>query len=458
MSTELNVEAAQAVDAVNAATINIEWGSLLTSSNLIFFAPILACLFYGFMNRRGERSRVVESLPSVAISLGILGTFSGIFIGLMGFNEKEISNSIPQLLGGMKTAFATSLLGMATSIVLKIVYSWQDDNSLITSDDPIKSLQQIEAAVVSCFKSDEEYSLVSQVKLIRQELIDSRRETKVAFKEFADHFSKMASESLVSELQQVVDKFNVMLNDLVSESFKELSESTIRLNEWQQEYKITIEKNQAHLNETLQHIDELRKVFEEAVARLHELDSTFESIDESLTAISTSGTELDEHSKALARQNALLEESIRAVRDVGEKANTVLPEFVQKMISISELITTMHKDTDRFVEDTTRKLESGVKEITATLVGQSQDLQSTTREFVEKTTEELKADFDHLSKATLAHMQGIEKALEEELTKSLNSLAGAMTSLSRQFVSDYTPLTEKLRAVISIAETTDVSS
>jgi chromosome segregation ATPase len=438
--------------------VDIAWASLLTNSNLIFFVPILFCLAFGLAKGKGERSRLINSLPSVAVSLGILGTFSGIFIGLMGFNEKAIAESIPQLLGGMKTAFATSLLGMATSIVLKLSFSWHDDRNPVGSDDPIKSLQQIESAIVSCFKSDEEYSLVSQVKLIRQELIDSRRETKEAFREFADHFSKMASESLVTQLQQVVDKFNVMLNDLVSESFKELTDSTIRLNEWQQEYKTTIEQNQTHLNETLENIGELRRTFTEVASRLHELDSTFESIDESLTAISTSGTELDEHSKALSSQNLLLEESIKAIREHGEKANSVLPEFVQHLADISKSVTELHINTNQFVEKTTKQIEAGVNDVISIFVSQSEVLQGTTREFVEKTTEELKADFDHLSKSTKDHMQGLEKALEEELTNSLNSLAGAMTALSRQFVSDYTPLTEKLREVIAIAENIHVSN
>jgi SMC interacting uncharacterized protein involved in chromosome segregation len=430
--------------------------SLLTPANLLFFVPIGFCLVWGLAKGGGERSRIVTSLPSMAISLGILGTFTGIFFGLMGFQEDNISESIPALLGGMKTAFATSLLGMAVSIALKAYYHYQDDQKPQGSEDPIKSLQKIEAAIVSCFKSDEEYSLVSQVKLIRQELIDSRRETKQAFKEFADHFSKMASESLVSELQQVVDKFNAMLNDLVSESFKELSDSTIRLNEWQQEYKSIIDKNQTQLHETLTQIDQLRQTYSEIANRLDHLDSTFESIDLSLTAISTSGIELDEHSKALASQNSLLEESIKAIRDVGREAAEVIPKISEKMDGIVSDIGSLQIKTNEFVRDVTKQLEAGVKEVSDTLASQAEALQETTANFVRETTDELKADYSLLAKSIQEHVEAVEKSLEEELTKSLNSLAGAMTALSNQFVSDYTPLTERLREVISMAENGNV--
>ncbi|QJB56561.1 hypothetical protein [Pseudodesulfovibrio sp. zrk46] len=436
--------------------MNIEWASLLTEANMFFFVPIAVCLGLGLVKGGGERSRFTSSLPGVAISLGILGTFTGIFIGLLGFQESDISGSIPRLLGGMKTAFATSLLGMATSIVLKGYYAIRDDRKPQGSDDPIKSLQKIESAIVSCFRSDEEYSLVSQVKLIRQELIDSRRETKAAFQDFAEQFSKMASESLISELQQVVDKFNVMLNELVSESFKELSDSTIRLNEWQQEYKTIIDKNQGQLRETLTQVEELRRTFSEIASRLGELDSSFESIDLSLTAISTSGSELDEHSKALSSQNLLLEESIKSIRDVGREASQVVPTISEKMNTIITDIGSLQLKTNEFVREVTDRIESGVEEVTDTLSAQSEELQATTNAFVKDSTKELKAGFDLLAKGTQEHVEAIEKALEEELTKSLNSLAGALTALSNQFVSDYTPLTERLREVIVLAENGNV--
>jgi ribosomal 50S subunit-associated protein YjgA (DUF615 family) len=45
----------------------------------------------------------------------------------------------------------------------------------------------------------------------------------------------------------------------------------------------------------------------------------------------------------------------------------------------------------------------------------------------------------------------LDKALGEELEKSLKSLGNQLASLSKRFVDDYTPLTDKLREVINIA-------
>lgn len=399
--------------------MHLDLSSILTPTNNIFFVLIIACLIFGISKGKGTRGRLVSSLPGISISIGILGTFYGIFIGLMGFDELHISESIPKLLGGMKTAFATSLAGMSISIILNLYFSYFDDKEVNASSDPIMSLRRIEDAIVSCFKSDEEYSLVSQVKLIRQEIIDGRRETQKAFKEFAEEFSKMASASLVKELQKVVNDFNAMLNDLVSESFKELSNALVSLNEWQKQYKISIEENQKTLQDSYEKIEQLRVTFESIAVRLVQLDSNFGSIDKSLTAISISGAELDEHTKSIASQNALLESSIKSIRDAGQEASKVVPEISAKMNDIIEEI---------------------------------RILQTETNDFVGKTTEELSDGFKKLSKEVQNHVQAIEKSLEEELTKSLNSLAGALTALSGNFASDYLPLTERLRKVLEIAE------
>ena len=65
--------------------------------------------------------RQVEMYPSLVSTLGVLGTFIGISIGLLNFNPDELEKSIPELLSGLKTAFFTSIAGMVSSLVLSKV-------------------------------------------------------------------------------------------------------------------------------------------------------------------------------------------------------------------------------------------------------------------------------------------------------------------------------------------------
>jgi chromosome segregation ATPase len=57
-------------------------------------------------------------IPSGISTLGVLGTFFGITVGLLCFDTNDLQHSIPELLSGLKTAFFTSLAGMVGSLIL----------------------------------------------------------------------------------------------------------------------------------------------------------------------------------------------------------------------------------------------------------------------------------------------------------------------------------------------------
>jgi len=55
-------------------------------------------------------------LQSVIVSLGMLGTFLGIVLGLWDFDTQKIVDSVPFLLEGLKLAFITSIMGIGLSV------------------------------------------------------------------------------------------------------------------------------------------------------------------------------------------------------------------------------------------------------------------------------------------------------------------------------------------------------
>ncbi|MBQ2175767.1 MAG: hypothetical protein II453_12155, partial [Alphaproteobacteria bacterium] len=64
--------------------------------------------------------RLLNAGSGILVGLGLLGTFLGLTIGVMDFDSgstEAIQSSINELLNGMGTAFATSLVGMACSLV-----------------------------------------------------------------------------------------------------------------------------------------------------------------------------------------------------------------------------------------------------------------------------------------------------------------------------------------------------
>ena len=96
----------------------------LVSIVLVLLIVIITVAFYFYIKRKEEKDELisnrglVEMLPSLVSTLGVLGTFLGITMGLLFFDTKDLTTSIPLLLEGLKTAFFTSLTGMAGSLVL----------------------------------------------------------------------------------------------------------------------------------------------------------------------------------------------------------------------------------------------------------------------------------------------------------------------------------------------------
>lgn len=421
-----------------------------------------------------------EFLPYLCGTLGIFGTFLGIFLGLSDFDSHNISKSIPSLLDGMKVAFFTSIVGMFATIALKFIYSIRDCFYIKGEKDAISILKNIEISTIKanqgmeklsetlhkCFKSDEEYSLVSQVRLIRQEISDNSKRMEKKFSEFSEQFAKMASESLINELKTVVDKFNVMLNDLVSQSFIDLKDSTERLNQWQAEHKIILQQQHENLSSLLLQISSLNTLFKESVQRLEKVSTEMDSIDGSLSSITVSGESLEEITRELGRQNKSLEASLLEIAQTGEQAKAVIPTISQGFNKISEQMYLMQTQVNEFIINLGNSLKNHADEFQSSCQKQmnamDESIRSVSHKIITTNDEYSKAvktmieDFNRHSEnvqmASEEQIKNIEHALETELTKSLESFAGSMVALSQKFVSDYLPLTERLAKIVRLAE------
>lgn len=102
-------------------SINIEVSEdkRTNTSALEFFSDLNSCDAYHI------NLRLLDTGAGTLVGLGLLGTFLGLTLGISGFDStsaQNIQNSIQTLLGGMGTAFSTSLFGMS----LSMIYSFYD--------------------------------------------------------------------------------------------------------------------------------------------------------------------------------------------------------------------------------------------------------------------------------------------------------------------------------------------
>ena len=97
--------------------------------DLLSFLFSATCLGYAawavYTAYKQAQKRIVGNQAQNVISLGVLFTFIGIAISLWNFNTdtNQIMQSINTFIEGMKTAFYTSIIGMAAAFIIKYIQS-----------------------------------------------------------------------------------------------------------------------------------------------------------------------------------------------------------------------------------------------------------------------------------------------------------------------------------------------
>lgn len=89
---------------------------------------------------------LAELIPNLLTSLGILGTFMGLSNGLASLNMGDATTlmaGIPNLLGGMKFAFGTSVAGISCSLVFNMLNRIAQGSSYHAIDDFVSSFTQL---------------------------------------------------------------------------------------------------------------------------------------------------------------------------------------------------------------------------------------------------------------------------------------------------------------------------
>lgn len=84
-----------------------------------------------------------DAIPTVFTTLGVLGTFMGIYFGLQEFETDNIDGSIEALLDGLKTAFKTSIVGIIAALIFGRFADWVYGRA--ESSGPVKATDELSA-------------------------------------------------------------------------------------------------------------------------------------------------------------------------------------------------------------------------------------------------------------------------------------------------------------------------
>jgi len=168
----------------------------------IFIIIILTILLLSILwTKQDKHHEFTSYAPSLLTSIGILGTFTGIVIGLLAFNVANIDGSIENLLEGLKVAFITSLVGMLSSIILKFLSGSGIINPSkkieIKEDINIKDLYSIMynqneniIKIQELLSDNADSSLIGQIKLMRADINDNNKTINKNLENIQETFEK----------------------------------------------------------------------------------------------------------------------------------------------------------------------------------------------------------------------------------------------------------------------------
>lgn len=383
---------------------------------------LLVSLIALFLTNRWA-SRFVAIAPGILTSIGVLGTFIGINIGLQNFDVSKIEASVPSLLAGLKLAFSTSIVGMSCAIAFTIFRSLIGQRSRTASDaSPQAVLSALEAINKSILRSakaqneaqgrlresisgDGETSLNTQVQKLRIAVQDGDQGLLREFQKFAATVAENNSKALIAALELVIRDFNRNLTEQFGENFRQLNAAVGKLVEWQDQYADHLAVMESRLAETVRASEASKDALADIVERVRQLTPALNDLGAVNDQLKIGVSDLSEKLKAFAEMKAM--------------AQSAFPEIERSLVRLTD-------DFASAVRTTSDRNAETISSHQQALSDQAEKLN------------DLFSKFDEL--------------MQSELNRALQALAGNLASLSGRFVDDYGPLTEKLSRLVRVAE------
>ena len=447
----------------------------------VVFALAVAARFIALLTRTQWLSGFDRTAPALLTTLGVLGTFTGIFFGLLDFDVGNIDASVPQLLGGLKIAFVTSIFGMAAMIALRIFHVVVPQQGTgageVTPEIIHGTLEAIERAVLDAsaqgqeaidqlrkaVSADSDSSLLTQVQKLRTDYKDSQGELIREFRLFAHTMAENNSKALIGALEGVIREFNVQLNEQFGENFKQLNQAVGALLTWQENYRHHVETLEAKFNTAAQGIETSEEAVRRIAAHTNTIPPALARLEKIVEAIGNATIELNGH---LGAMSGLKEQALQAfpiiernlkqltddLRDSVRDIVTQTSDALQKQQNANEQLSQGCADlinSSREAQERFERAVSGVLQAMQNSLNVAMEQHART---IEVAANEMQNQINEAWKQTLEKIdngfENFDQQMQQELGRSIETLGRHLASLSEKFVEDYGPLTERLREIV----------
>jgi|GEM_PF-2280912 len=191
---------------------------------------VIIIAFYVLLRNHPKHKYI---LPTILSTLGILGTFIGIAIGLYAFDVNNIDTSVPKLLEGLKLAFVSSIAGIIFTIIKKFELSREEEEEISEAQESIESNSENVVPILKELLNRNDYNEKldelnlklsgdnnKSLAILMSEMLEGINQLNLK----ADSQSNETPQNLESQIKELLDS-NKSNNDELLSFIKKLSSS-----------------------------------------------------------------------------------------------------------------------------------------------------------------------------------------------------------------------------------------
>ena len=444
----------------------------------MFYLITFVCLVFMSMLCVLDIRNKDKDFKPIIISLGVLGTFVGIFIGLWNFNSEDISSSVPDLLVGLKTAFITSIMGMLLAVLLSIFEKKSGE-----AEDELSALRNIEKKLEKLDSVDQKLSDLTEIKKEVQTLpkintkldtinknikglskdisnvnddLKKNQETLSNFleekldnidnnlKEAVKTLSKGATEEIIKALEKVIQDFNENLTDQFGNNFTQLNKAVKELVIWQENYKQIIEQSQeSHENSKKTHQEFItqsqenyQKISDQSQQYFDKIEGKLNNFVDQAGKFADISTDLENLLIKLNDENEKMKSWMSGFAELAEKAKEGFPVIKENIDTMTEKLKDNFDNLDKNLTDFTQKFKITIEKVA--------------KDMTDENSKYITDLFDESVKVMDDKVELLNQELEKSLNASMETLGTNLNTISGAFVQTYKKLQEQIREISQI--------
>ncbi|SFC95298.1 hypothetical protein [Bacillus sp. UNCCL81] len=426
--------------------------------NGLIFTPDVYDFFLEeeFLRKFGKR-KLAETVPGLFLAIGIIGTFTGIALGVSGLkatgDASTMKNGINILLEGMKVKFLSSIIG----ILLSGVYQFFD--KLIYYPNLLNDFTNLRSALDETFPTQEESIVLHQMLLNQKEQMSDFQTfmTEMLIPTMVSGFTESIQNSLVPHLdetktmmntmientsasqmdtmKQMTDQFVTSLSEMTGDHMRDLGDALKSTVEWQQK----VHREMTVLVESMQNSAKEQSILIDKSTTLTErINSYIEQVIDYQSQMESTISQLNDANEKNSNLQSILTELISSMTDERKIFDNQFKQHLEllddSMISLSGHTESQVSLNDRLLKNLTR-----FNELT--------DKQMNVSEYL---TEQIELSNESTSKInlTLAHFEKngeLIVAIQNELNASLQMLLNERKIVDQVYSDVSTNLIAQLR-------------